>query len=288
MEATLYHYCSLETFTSIASNKCIRLSSLSLSNDSMEGRWTQERFADVSRSVWRGQTLETVLEQSALLPDLYGAFGFCLSSRHDKLSQWRGYADDGHGVCIGFRANMLSALGRNRRLLPHECKLTRIVYDLQEQEDLLRPVAMALQSTFSAYVQEAIHRSRTQTEISSRREIDKNLLSEPMRRDAIGKMGKKLPPILYRLKNPAFEEEEEWRLVSTYPIDQVSMYPTLGFHPRRSTISPYVALEFTKKPELIESVTLGPKNGTPVSVMKLFLDRLGLDAEVLTSKATYR
>ena len=39
MSRKLYHYCSLETFISIISNKCLRLSDLSKSNDYMERKW---------------------------------------------------------------------------------------------------------------------------------------------------------------------------------------------------------------------------------------------------------
>lgn len=36
--STLYHYCSTEAFMAIVANKSIRLSALSMSNDSEEGR----------------------------------------------------------------------------------------------------------------------------------------------------------------------------------------------------------------------------------------------------------
>jgi hypothetical protein len=39
MGRKLYHYCSLETFIAIISNKCLRLSDLSKSNDYMERKW---------------------------------------------------------------------------------------------------------------------------------------------------------------------------------------------------------------------------------------------------------
>lgn len=35
----VYHYCSVETFFSIITNKCLRLSDLNKTNDYMEKKW---------------------------------------------------------------------------------------------------------------------------------------------------------------------------------------------------------------------------------------------------------
>ena len=44
MDDTLYHYCPVATFASIIKNDSIWLSSLSLSNDYMEGKLAKETF----------------------------------------------------------------------------------------------------------------------------------------------------------------------------------------------------------------------------------------------------
>lgn len=36
----VYHYCSIETFFAIITNKCLRLSDLNKTNDYMEKKWT--------------------------------------------------------------------------------------------------------------------------------------------------------------------------------------------------------------------------------------------------------
>lgn len=43
MKKSIYHYCSLETFSQIIKNKTIRLSDLNKTNDYMEKKWG-ERF----------------------------------------------------------------------------------------------------------------------------------------------------------------------------------------------------------------------------------------------------
>jgi hypothetical protein len=51
----LYHYCSNATFLSIIESNTIRLSDLSLSNDSQEGRWgRQDRSLPLSSTSPRG------------------------------------------------------------------------------------------------------------------------------------------------------------------------------------------------------------------------------------------
>ncbi|HSL78822.1 MAG TPA: hypothetical protein VK877_04105 [Pseudolabrys sp.] len=98
----LYHYCSTSAFHAIVEAAAIRLSSLSLANDTLEGKIVStaiERLAfrdkldapvraELSRAI---QALEKILDN----------LGFCLSEEGDLLSQWRGYAADATGVSIG-------------------------------------------------------------------------------------------------------------------------------------------------------------------------------------------
>ena len=63
--------------------------------------------------------------------DDYITYAICFSERGDSLSQWRGYADDGSGVCIGFRADRISGmLGKNRESKEpgHTFEFARIRY----------------------------------------------------------------------------------------------------------------------------------------------------------------
>lgn len=42
MSKSIYHYCSLETFSQIVKNKTIRLSDLNKTNDYMEKKWGKD------------------------------------------------------------------------------------------------------------------------------------------------------------------------------------------------------------------------------------------------------
>ncbi len=131
----LYHYCSSDTFIKIVSSATVRLSALSLSNDSMEGKWTQQVFVEACKDTTTGRTLQVFLEASEKLPELYGGLGLCLSEKGDRLSQWRGYADDGHGFCIGFRAQRLQWLSHSMEFDGQPCELVKVEYDRAIQRE---------------------------------------------------------------------------------------------------------------------------------------------------------
>jgi len=94
----LYHYCSNTDFHSIIENRRILLSSLSLSNDSMEGKLVAEILARIAKADGLDQPATRRLQESvSRLEQLFDGLGFCLSEDGDLLSQWRGYAADATG-----------------------------------------------------------------------------------------------------------------------------------------------------------------------------------------------
>lgn len=100
---SLYHYCSNEVFFSIVDRREIWLSSLNLSNDSMEGKLLSSVILQLaSDDGLQADHLRLLREQVEYLEGYFDGLGFCLSERGDLLSQWRGYAADGAGVSIGF------------------------------------------------------------------------------------------------------------------------------------------------------------------------------------------
>lgn len=118
----LYYYCSMDTFASIIRTKRIWLRSLMSMNDPSEMLLHKVNIAD---AVYK-QYLQTPFEfkyvdqvgsnamHAFLYPPsfLFNAglndiknnifFALCLSSNGNLLSQWRMYADNGKGVCLGF------------------------------------------------------------------------------------------------------------------------------------------------------------------------------------------
>ena len=127
----LYHYCSTETFHSIVKNRSIWLSSLTQSNDSKEGAVILEILIELANEADLTLAAQGRLE-SALRGgfDFFDGLGFCLSEEGDLLSQWRGYANDGTGVSIGFNREYLVALGAKlRESEGRSFGLKKLIYD---------------------------------------------------------------------------------------------------------------------------------------------------------------
>ena len=137
----LYHYCSTSTFHAVVESKTLRLSSLSLSNDTMEGKLVSRTVSRLAakESMDAAKTLQ-LQQMLELFDDIFDGLGFCLSEERDLLSQWRGYAEDGSGVCIGFSKEYLDWLAGNR---PDPDKpgfsLQQVKYQPAEHEDEVGP-----------------------------------------------------------------------------------------------------------------------------------------------------
>ena len=139
MPEVMYHYCSTTAFVSIVESKTIWLSDFKTTNDNMEGRWADHLLSIPDDLPHRNDIL------SALSLDRHVAFCGptyirCFSLERDLLSQWHGYADNGQGVAIGVRADLVP----NRPLLEigvpyHDYELTAVdvVYDEQAQQTYL-------------------------------------------------------------------------------------------------------------------------------------------------------
>jgi hypothetical protein len=87
----LYHYCNTDSFISIIRSQSIRLSSLSLSNDSMEGQLVTKTIMRLAERDGIVGKEKIELEESLRFNERYfDGLGFCLSAYGDLLSQWRG------------------------------------------------------------------------------------------------------------------------------------------------------------------------------------------------------
>jgi len=90
----------------------------------------------------------------------------------------------------------------------------------------------------------------------------------------------------YLLKGEAFSEEQEWRLHCGLGAIKLS---TCKFRARGPAVVPYLELELSKlQGQPISEVVLGPKNPTPVHVVRAMLVSFGFQGVAVTrSSATY-
>lgn len=200
----LYHYCSVESFFSIITSKKIRLSDLAHTNDSQELRYGFEHILTYFESITGQQLNED--QKKNIWKEYYGAYAICFSEKGDLLSQWRGYADDGHGVSIGFD---LTKFGINQRypwISNKECEslgFEKIIYNYKDFKNIInnniifeqRPNGDELINQYNASIIETM--------------LKRQDISEFIKLQFFSILSCLIPFI----KNSSFDEELEWRIV---------------------------------------------------------------------------
>jgi hypothetical protein len=166
----------------------------------------------------------------------------------------------------------------------------RVIYELVEHENALQPIfEQILQDILKGKLNAPsppsmllgfAHEAAQQKYELAREEYGK----------AVHDMMRKLFVVLshlFRLKNPAFREEAEWRLISHLFN---GLEEECEFRISAERLIPYrsVALKNLELPAIRE-VILGPKNITPEFVVRRFLEKNGFGGVTIKrSSATYR
>lgn len=312
----VYHYCSVDTFMSIISNSTLRATNIRKSNDYTEVVNSIEIFMKAMRKAmdvycrkfpddlvfreFANAVDSDVLIRSAIDNPTCTYYCTCFSESRDLLSQWRGYADDGRGVAIGFYDSFFinSTDYRQIKYLPIEYDMRALQNDLVEY----------LLSRFLA-----THDARGNRLTRSDYETTFDLIINSMVYNAV----------FY--KNKAFSEECERRL-TYYPFSDLknlerrtrrgdlarlqlyydrmieqgqyeSCYQGLirgpiQFMKRNNAVISYLDFSFRSLlPWCIKEIILGPKNTMDDLDLRLFLLSHGIDlgyTKITRSESTYR
>jgi hypothetical protein len=277
----LYHYCSNDAFFSIIESGSIRLSDLNQSNDSAEGRWVLKVLETIWQNHLKKDQIDKLLKIVESSLGTLGGLGFCLSKERDRLSQWRGYAEMGKGVCIGFKQEELQKL--IFELGDLDISLENVLYEDKEIKFDMEKRATKIANIFKRCIPEELsydgemadgkdeETGKPKKELNS--EIDKLLLDS-----------------MYCYKNPAFQEENEMRIIKKiiiFDLGQVFPKNDLKYKAETDRIKPYFELHFDASC-LISEVILGPINMTPDHVVRDFLrnNNLPIGMEISRSDAT--
>jgi len=189
-------------------------------NDAAEASYATKLIVDTLTAHHPEIPREAFETQLNYLFSLYTPFITCFCEDGDLLSQWRGYSDQGEGFAIGFSTAWLLSLGAKWRLI-------KVIYDRTQQVDL---ILMALQLALA--------------------EANKHGCSEDEQRSFWPLVAAQMTPWVVMFKDPAFREEQEWRIVN------IDVHPP-PFNFRRSgqRIVPFVALPLN---DSVTSVIRGP------------------------------
>jgi len=286
----LYHYCSNASFVGIVKSRSIWLSELTLSSDYLEGKWIRKVFRKICEDLDTSDPIiDQLLDQLDLTINLWRGLGFCMSARPDVLSQWRGYAEDGTGVSIGFPKDYLTQIkdklweGGVFGII----ELSEIMYNVEKQKEKILP--------FVKFTMDCVERGAFDrgggTIITGDEPMDKKERREKARNDLID-VWAKLFPLLFSLKNPAFEEELESRLITLVHQTRADGgdLTRLQTRARGNHIVPYLELPLLEiELVAIDEVWLGPGNTTPEIIVKAFMAKHGFpNVKVRQSSASYR
>ena len=311
----IYHYCSLPTFMKIIENSTLRMTNIVKSNDFSEITYCIDEFVDAfNQAFWKLKRLNNdeafsdfsksldvdKIVQNSINNASLTYYVTCFSTACDLLSQWRGYADDGQGVSIGFCSQPFVACAK---LI--NWKFDFIHYGMdQTKEDLVDYIVRK-------YCRPLKWESR-KPRIYDYENITASIIDSMV-----------YNAVFY--KNPAFSEEQETRLVY-YPFGSIRsllvkhkskdittnqlyydrMHDTLlssnnaqgfvrepvSFFKRGNSIVSYIDLNFQQfKDFIISDIILGPKAQLNDLDLRLFLLSNGYDISKINiseSKASYR
>ncbi len=125
-------------------------------------------------------------------------FVACLSQNGDVLSQWRAYADDGHGFAIGFDCTQLATLSSSE---VGACELKRILYGGMEEQQLLDQLFLGFAERIQPYLDQLDSTGWTSDHGD---QILREWLSV--------RMSECLGELTMECKHSSFAEEQEWRI----------------------------------------------------------------------------
>jgi len=279
----VYHYCSVETFFNIIKYKKLWLSDSEYMNDNKEGIWIDEVVEKTIKDFIKKTPLEK--EKLEALQDEYNKlenykyYFMSFSKNGDLLSQWRGYADDGFGVAIGFQSGLIYDILK----IPEQNNT--VSKNMRAKSDIFQ-----FSSTDIEYknnlIKDIIEKYLTNGTLEDA-DVDALLIKN----DAIG------------CKHYSFEEEKEFRIVYSPDIESqkfeankhfdnaVKKLSKKDYRVSNNQIIPYYEFDFATDGNslLIPKIILGPKCKLQKNDIKEFLKSNGFESiRIEDSKSSYR
>lgn len=313
MSRQYYHYCSLDTFLAIISNRSLRLCDLSKTNDYLERKWIlnileesliqafeeNEIKINLKEDYWYEEDIHNHL---AYIIDMlrykvnHSSYITCFSRNGDLLSQWRAYGDNGKGVSIGFDSRLISKAYKKNKVY-----FENVLYELEDQVDEIK---FAIDNAIN-YMKNMF-------------EYDKVRVSDDFNEYFIEEFDAfcevvcdDLAEISCYMKNPSFKEEDEVRIIySPYLNQEVSdadlkdtfskeikfnnfILNPLNYFARDTQMIGYADLSFKKlvSRNIITEVIIGPSSKVTKEDIFFLLFQHGYnvrDIYIKNSKSSYR
>lgn len=248
----LYHYCGGEAFFNIIKNSALWLSDVLKSNDSLECIWIRDLVKNKIENYLTEtghdnlKAWNTGYQMNENIEDSMTIYAACFSESIDSLSQWRGYAQDGSGIAIGFSKSHLQAVNG---LAPYNLKFNKVIY--QNQEKFINRI-----------VKENLKNMRTKGIFHVGLELNLNYSLE-----------------FAQYKNPSFQEEKEWRMILRSRAGAPKIRSNFGgieflktqYRFAYGKIISYLEMDFSQiKQDIIKEIWIGPKSKiSPIDIRNM-------------------
>jgi hypothetical protein len=218
----LFHYTSPAGLIGICSSRSLGTTAMAFLNDTRE----QLLGIDTVRRAFeaRVQPAAPDAPERFLLPELVPHLGrrtwtfvFSMTGLRDSLEQWRAYCPPAGGYALGLPASRLGAIANE-----HGFRLVKCVYDHGEQWRIANEIVDVGVAAWRDLVAQGVAPDEA---------------ARTLRTPFLVMLGRHVPVF----KDPAFAQEEEWRMVTeSDPYDE-----RIGFHPGVGTAVPHLAMPLT-------------------------------------------
>jgi Protein of unknown function (DUF2971) len=305
----LWHYTSIQGFHGIVTSKRIFATDVRFLNDREEfvhARKIADQIVAVSPEFdadgfpYRKHlaTAVTLAFDSGPLSDIQ-VFVASFSAAEDQLGQWRGYSQGSSGVSLAFDL-------RSFRPPPDVDTLVSFapcVYDEHKKQELLADALHHCKEEISGYWQRtfraACERNPEMYTAKDKEKVVREFLnanpnqkaSDEDFRVAVTKTRVDCLRVAALLKNPSFQEENEWRLVLPTMMHRLApMNNPPQFRIGKTTLIPYITHPFSAKvPFPLDDIILGPgSDENSIFAARRFLTLQGLNLPPRLSKVPYR
>lgn len=234
----LYHYTGVGALEGMASTGKVWASHIYYLNDSLELLHARDVLGEmlepgIGNPQPDGRAFALAFE--SWLKSLYSSrphniFVFSLSQQQSLLSQWRSYTPHGKGVSIGLTSIQVSTFANINRL-----RLGKCLYDESSQRALLSSLIQELRARFDPTMSRSTEGYNAHFD-----EYTSEILQT-----------------LALIKHKAFEEEQEWRLISNQ-LPDASTEICFRQGDGSAMLVPYIKLNLDTNDWKFDSVTLGP------------------------------
>lgn len=295
---TVYHYCSVETFRKIITNKELWLTDVTKSNDSKELRLAFEKITEQLNSKVNPEIIGTELSNPLVrFRDFFRNFKVtnllfhvcCFSYDADSLSQWAMYANDATGIAIGFDSTKFFKLTKQC----NEIDFDKVEYSVELIPKMVDNKLNQIIDTYSM--------NKLDNDISWYAEFLDYFFIDVIK-------------MVYSFKNSSFEQEHECRisfnskpyckfengdnsgyeqnfLNKRIDISDGFEIGDIGYYISRGKLVSYRPLHIKDIGSCIKEIIIGPKSLVSENDIKMFLAANNIDFpcyRIKLSKSTYQ